>query len=282
MTKYLLTVLFFLSSLQLFSQINADFVIIEKPQNLVIYNKFKQVISSDEKQLFTPYKPYQIKKTSGLFSDGVRGYMEVETNNSSFYFVKDANGDYYNKNKSGEWTFYNNKRTYYDSIVVLTDNKLTFYEMLHKKEYFLKHGDLLIRIFEDNQQFYCKNAKNNTYGKIDLGGNNSEYFKILNSKKSGGSKILSSEIKTKIISKFDESNKLLKKLFAFFNTDNNKNLKPPFWIVKTNGNNIEAVFSHSIKSFSNSNKYLINQLENIVLGTNLKVTTLTNKIVIGF
>ena len=281
MTKHLLSLLFFLFYTQLFSQVNADFVIIEKPQNLVIYNKYKQAISNNEKQLFVPYKPFQIKKSSGLFSDGVRGYMEIETNNLSYFIVKEAGGNYYNQSKSGEWAYYKNKRTYYDSIMVLDDNKLTFDDLAHKKEYFLKKGDILIRVFEDNERFYCKNSKNNAYGKVNLSGKNSEFYKILRSKKSNSNNTLTTELKAKILAKFNDSNIILKRLYAFFNTENNKNLPVPVWKIKTTNNSIEAVLSSSAKNFANSNKYLVNQLENILLGTNLQVTTSANKIVIG-
>ncbi|MFH0736669.1 MAG: hypothetical protein V1773_00970 [bacterium] len=282
MTKYLILILYFFYLLPIYSQKIADFVIIEKPQNLVIYNKFKQAISGNQKQLFSSYKPYQVKKSSGLFNDGVRGYMELDVNNESYYFVKDANGDYYNKAKSGEWFFFNDKKTYYDSIIVLTNNKLLFYNMIQKKEIFLNEGDVLIRIFEDANLFYCKLVKNNTYGKVNLSGGNNSFFNIINNKKANRAKIISSELKEKIAAKFNESNKLFKKLYAFFNTENEKNLIAPLWVIKTNNYSIEAVLTHYSNTFENSNKYLINQIQNIVLGTDLKVKLSANKIIIGF
>lgn len=260
-----------------YAQSVRDFVLIENPAQLTIYNKFKQPITEKEKSLFASFKPLQIVKKSGVFNDGVRGYMEIELNNSIFYIVKLNDGDYYNKNASGEWFFYEDSKTFYDTIKI--EKRTEYFNAKKNKTGILENDELLVRIFENNKELYCKVIKSNKYVWIK---NTKEIdFSIINNKRKTN-KDINGEIKNKISQKFLESNALMEKLFNYFNKETNKNNKAPKWVVSYSKKEITATLANSNDRFNNSIRYLANQIENIILGTGLKLKTESNKIIIGY
>ncbi len=276
MTKQILIILIFFASF-VYAQSIRDFVLIENPTQLTIYNKYKQPISEKEKKLFTSFKPLQIVKRSGVFNDAVRGYMEIELNNSTFFIVKLADGDYYGKKASGEWFFYEDSKTFYDTIKI--ERKIEYTNVKKNKTGYLEKDELLVRIFESGKEIYCKVTKSNKY--VWIKNSKDDGYIIINNKIKV-SKDISGEIKNKISQKFYESNALMEKIVSYFNKETNKNNKAPKWVVDYSKKEIIAKLSNSDKNFDNSTRYLANQIENIILGTGLKLKTESNIILIGY
>lgn len=252
-----------------------DFIIVENPQALVILNKFKQPINNTEKFIFTKNKPLFITNIEGLLNDGVRAFTEIEVNNNKYYLLKEIKGKYYGEQNAGFIQKYFNKRFYYDTLKILSTNGNTLFDVDKKSKMSLNIGDLLVRVFEDNNLVYVK-LPNNNYGWLRLGKKNVDYS-IIKTDKIRIVKI-SKQITDDITKKFEYVNKLNEKIYTTLNKLKNKKNIPPKWKVTVTDSRIIATLNKDFEKFGNSNKQLVNKLETIVIGTGLKVILNKNNI----
>lgn len=268
----------FLYSVTSSAQNRADFLVVENPTNLVIWNKFKQPITESEKILFNKYQPLLITEQNGLLSDGVRAYTEIELNNNKYYLLKELNGNYYNYNKAGLIKLYKDKRYFYDSLKIINPEKNKLFSVDNKNKLSLNKNEVIVRIFEDKSIFYVK-IKNN-YGWLKLGELNKDYTLL---KKNGLKNLkLSKEDIEKIKKVFQYSNSLLNKTYKDLNKFNNKNLIAPKWQLDIKETRVVATLSNSFTKFNDSNKRLVNRLESLLLGSELKVRLNKNNITISY
>ncbi len=260
-------IIFFYSIVSI-AQKRADFLVVENPTNLVIWNKFKQPITDSERNLFIKNQPMLVTSLGGLLSDGVRAYTEIELNNSKFYLLKEINGNYYNYNKAGLIKLYKDKRYFYDSLEIINPDKNNLQSLDRKKKLTLAKKEVVLRIFEDNNSFYVK-LKNNTYAWLKVGKLNTDY--VLVKKTESKNSKLSKEDVDKVKKVFKYSDELLTKIYKDLNKFKNKNLTAPKWRLDITENKIIATLSNSFTKFNDSNKRLVNRLESLLLGSGLKV-----------
>jgi hypothetical protein len=271
----LIIIFYFFVVCILSAQKSGDFLIVENPQALVILNKFKQPIDNTDKFIFTKNKPLFITNIEGLLNDGVRAFTEIEVNNNKYYLLKEIKGKYYGEQNAGFIQKYFNKRFYYDTLKILSTNGNTLFDVDKKNKKSLNIGDLLVRVFEDNNLVYVK-LPNNNYGWLKPGINDVNY-KIVKTEKKRTENI-SPKIVDDIIKKFEYANKLNEKIYTTLNKLKNKKNIPPKWKVTVTDSRIIATLNKDFEKFGNSNKQLVNKLETIVIGTGLKVILNKNNI----
>jgi len=278
--KKTIFVLFFALSLQVLSQTKADFLVIENPKDLVLYNKYKQPLDNKDINLFVPFKPLPITKKDGVFSDGVRGYTEININNNSFYILKEKGGEYYHKEKTGKRLTFNNCKILYDSVTITQGNKILFRSPLKDSQRFLNKGELIIRVFEDENLTYSKIGSSDKYGWAELKKNENFW----ESKKKSVQKLnkITEKIEGLILDKFTESNQTMENIYNFLNKEKNSALSAPKWKVTVAKDKIIATLTHSFPLFLQSNLNLANNMESLLAGTGLKVSINSDNITIGF
>lgn len=272
-SKLVLIYLFIIT--EIFASNIGNYLIFDNPSKLVILNKFKQPINEKERGLFVKNKPLLVTKQNGILNDGVRGYTEIEINGNKYYLLKELGGKYYQQNDAGLPKVYNNKKYYYDTLKILTENGNGVFEIDKKTKKKLKAGSLIIRVFEDGNLYYVK-FFDNGYGWMQFGKYNKDY-ELLKTENINTNRFTKSLI-AKIKEFFKNSDKLNDKIFSELNKVKNKKLDTPKWNLLISDKRIIATLNYSLEKFNESNIQLVNKLETIVLGTGLKVRLNKNNI----
>ena len=71
-----------------FSQSNKNFLVVENPFEIKIYNKYEQNLSSNDSSYFLPYCPIEIIAEDSFLSDQYTPAFIGKINNQLFYFIK--------------------------------------------------------------------------------------------------------------------------------------------------------------------------------------------------
>lgn len=271
--KLVLIYLFLIT--EIFASNIGNYLIFDNPSKLVILNKFKQPINEKERELFVKNKPLFVTKQNGILNDGVRGYTEIEINGNKYYLLKELSGKYYQQNDAGLPKVYNNRKYYYDTLKILTENGNGVFEIDKKTKKKLKTGSLVIRVFEDGNLYYVR-FLDNGYGWMQFGKYNKDYG-LLKTENINTNRFTKSLI-AKIKDFFKNSDKLNEKIFIELNKVKNKKLHTPKWNLLITDKRIIATLNYPLERFNESNIQLVNKLETIVLGTGLKVRLNKNNI----
>ncbi|HPN38129.1 MAG TPA: hypothetical protein PL041_06970 [Melioribacteraceae bacterium] len=274
----LVVLIYFCAVFTSFGQSIGDFVIIQNPAKLIIWNKFKQPINEFERGMFAKNKPLFITKQNGVLNDGVRAYTEIEINGNKYFLLKELNGDFYEQNKAGKVEYFFKKRYYYDTIKILKEKGNLLYSVDKKRQSNIKEGETVVRIFEDGKLFYVK-LEDNSYGWMQLGNVDKDYANI--KKKLKVKTKITNDITKRIKERFDYLNKLNNKLYSELNNLKKRSLPPVKWNLTIAENKIIATTNHSFNKITESNKILVNKLETIILGTGLRVKLNNNNIEIS-
>ena len=257
----------------------ADFIIFETPSSLFIYNKYEQQISFREQRAnFAPYQPLQIEETNTLLSDNFTRAMKVRLNRDIFYLVKTENGLFENDEKLGYYKIFQNCKLLRDTVEVLRDQTIfmakrpTYSSTTESQKTFLEKESRLLRLFTyKNFTYVQKLGIRPEFGWSSFPRTTvNKSWRILQGETTGtDSQNDLQEIVRKTKRKIDEINTLLSKLFAHFNRETNQQHPTPLWEVSISENAITCLLKNADyqTEFGESSRYLINSLENYVLGT---------------
>ncbi|MCB0280823.1 MAG: hypothetical protein KDD94_15060, partial [Calditrichaeota bacterium] len=117
-------ILSLLISISLFSQEKVDYVIIQNPQNLLIYNKYQQVIEKNEQVRFRDYSPFKILERNMQFNDQINYGMKVEYEGEQYYIGKNEKGHLLNLKDAGKIDVIENAEEIDRQIELLSNQSL--------------------------------------------------------------------------------------------------------------------------------------------------------------
>jgi hypothetical protein len=251
----------------------ADFLIVQNVEQLSIYNKYQQAASALERQLLVPCVPMRIIRPNDMLGDGFTPCMQVEIDGQTFYFLKEKNGNLSRSGSLGYEKVFSNATVLLDTVQILTGKSILF-SPINSPVRHISSRDLLVRVFRHQNLTYCRTLDvPPVSGWVDFSEKKEgRDWTTLKQHTSSGTSI--SLVSEKIKNRVQEVNRVLARLFRFFNSQTNQQKPTPLWTMESSSNAITCKLEGTMNAdqLEQSTFYLVNEIENIALGSEFQVT----------
>ena len=261
----------------------ADFLIIEKPAALKIYNRYQQELNTAEKSRQLAFAPLRIINEQELLGDQITESIHVRLGSHNDYFIiKAPDGKMLNRNKAGQIQKLKNCALIADSILIKKDKILAL--ITQTEQIKLPAGSRLIRYFKYKSRYYVYQlTPRKRYGWLRL--TNNSAWEIIKQKQSVGAdnEFLTLDLRSDILKIFKKANRLYEQYFDFFNQKTLKHEQPPHWDVQISDNSIQALFipDSLLNNFQTSAAFTRRQLENLLIGLPYRISMQDNRLIIS-
>jgi hypothetical protein len=250
-----------------------DFLVIEHVDRLQVYNKYQQEATAQERRQLVPFAPMNIVKANDTLSDGFTRCMQIGVGGQIFFLLKDSDNRFIRSGPLGYERTFTNTSILNDTVQVLTRNSVQI-SMIDSRTHYLASGDLILRIFRQGNLTYCQTLSNNRfYGWVDFNakGNHGTWKVVKRVAQSDES--LSPVIVHRIEKQIAEVNRVLARLYDFFNHQTHQSKSPPQWNVESSNGAVLCTLQGQPggEAFGQSTFYLVNEIENSVLGSEFHV-----------
>ncbi len=262
---------------------HTDFLIIENPAVLKIYDRYQQELSAAEKSRRLAFAPLRIINERELLGDQITESIHVRLGSHDDYFIiKSNNGKMLNQDKAGQVDKLKNCVVVGDSIRIKKDGMVTLSTAAGKIK--LSAGSHLIRNFKYKNRYYVYlPAPQKRYGWLTLNSNGA--WELIKQKQTAkaDNEFLSMDARSDILQVFKNVNRLYQKYFDFFNQKTFKHEQPPRWDVQIGGSDVQAVFipDSLFNEFKESAAFTRRQLENALIGSPYRITMRNNRLIIS-
>lgn len=248
-----------------------DFLIVENPSALTIYNKYQQYISDQIREQFVPFTPFRIVEETELLSDQITQASRVLFNHQVLFLLKDEAEKYIPDNDEYIKLF-KNCEIYGDSIRVLKNLRISIFakpeqQYQKNKHTYLYAGQVCNRIFKFRNLYYIKLLSNSTiYGWTLLPRSGWE----INQQSDISSASIPENLISRLQLRIESANQDYEKVFNYFNKKYNQDKMIPNWNLEISENEIQGILIDPslAAQLKNSNRYLKQDLDNIFLGSN--------------
>ena len=264
------SVLFTLPAASQHSKAAADYLIVEYSDQLLIYNKYQQRITQQEKKAFVPFVPLRILESRGVLNDNYTPCMKVELDGSIFYLIKNDRTTLIGAGKLGLNQIYGNVTLLQDTIQLMTKRNAVLISPDNTQRVALRKTEKLIRYFQNGDLTYIRPlVAPLRFGWVRLDGT----VRALppQGKERDHDKNIGVPDKTlgRIEMKFREVNTLLANIFMYFNKQSNPKKSIPQWHSIESERSVAYVLEPALYGsyFPESDRYLIRDLDNILVGT---------------
>jgi hypothetical protein len=256
------------------SAAGTDFLVVEKVERLQIYNKYQQEISASERQRVSPFAPMKILKIDDMLGDGFTPCMQVEIDGEVFFLLKEKEGSLARTGSLGFIETFRNATPLFDSAKVLRDHSLFFTPTNSSRRLSLVTNERILRIFQHGNLTYSRRLTGQTaYGWIELTEKSKERNWMVLKSTASASDSIPGDIVQKVHARVDEVNRVLVRLFEHFNKQFHQQKPIPQWSLESSDKTLSCLLQGTTEpeSFQESTRYLISDIENIVLGAELQV-----------
>ncbi len=250
-------------------QPSIEYLLVEHVENLLIYNRYQQRITPEERKIIVPFSPMKILDAAAKLNDDFTPCLKVEIQGNVYYLIKVDTLELLGKNKLGMMHVYKDVIPLSDTVR-LAAVKMNLITPDKKKTFQLQRGKILERYFRlGGKTFVRLVGSRPQYGWIDLS-DPTEYI-VIGTKKTPNSDLpLTDAMQKRIQSKLIEANTALKALFAYFNAETNTRKTAPQWRFLALERQYACVLEpvEYAEKYSESTRYLAGDIDNILLGTN--------------
>lgn len=259
----------------------ADFLIVENPRELVIYDKFQQRIDARQENPLAPFQPLQILDADGYLSDGFTPCIKVQAGNALFFLLAGENRQLLHAERAGFHRVFGNCALLRDTVEVLASQALFITHnpapesAPRAQRFYLEKGERLLRLFAHRSRIYVKRAGGEPqYGWSNLANESRERTWRVYRKTAAVAESIPPEIVQKIENRIAEANRVLAELFALLNAQTGQRRTPPHWIIEVEASRLRCILegAPSPDAFPESAGQLANHLENALLGAPYRVT----------
>jgi hypothetical protein len=251
-----------------------EFLICERPAQLVVLNRYQQSLTPNEKTLLQPFVPMKILRSQDLLGDGFTPCMRIELNGAVCFLVRENSIRLAGAARAGEIRTYLGSALPRDTVHILKAGGLQFSAADGAREDILAAGERIVRFFtRDNQTYVRRSAGTHSYGWVNLSpGAEDRLWTLAHVAPSVGSAV-PVRIIDSVQASLARTNILLSNLFAYFNGRTSRRLATPRWQLEPEGTVLRCtlVGGSPERDFPESTRYLVRELENHVLGTDLEV-----------
>ncbi len=258
------------------AQERGAFIILKKPQVYSLFNRYEQPLSNDEKRLFVFNTPLRIVHKKTLLGDGISPALQGALMDKSFFLLLDEKGRLVGDEKRTYCRQFSNCRIIRDTMQVVKKNAVRLYTRYPSqgKMLSIQKGESVVPIFKYKNSYFVYYYKK---GKIIYGWytpTQRAAWKTVTSIEQEDY-TLSEELLQKIRRQIEETNKLYDQYFSHFTGTTGLQKSVPQWQVSVLDNSLRCSLSKPYNSsgqLESSSQYLVQSLENIVLGKPFSVS----------
>ncbi len=258
----------------------ADYLVVEHPQELIVYNQYQQRVSSSEKDALLAFVPFKILSVEDVLGDGFTPCMRVELGGKKFFLEKDKDGALLGAERAGARQVYRSAEILDDTIEILNTRRIVFSDGQHSRTPELQKGDKVLRIFRSEGRVYVKLlGGNGQYGRINLDDVSTKDWRIAREVGLSVSDQVQ-KVVPQVENKLKEINTKLVRLYEHFNNKFSQQQPPPQWRLQPAGTTILCllVSGSSVDGFDESTNLLAKNIEGLLIGTGLEVTSSTGRL----
>jgi len=256
--KNILIIFFILPALLVAGQ-KTDYILLSDPASVHILNKYEQQAQTH----FLPGTPFQLLEKDYLLSDGITSAYKCYYQNNVYYIMPNSGALEIIKNC-----------TVLEDTVLLVQSNITF-QLLDGSRKSLDKGQQLERIFKKGRRTFVFTG---IYGWCYLADNS--WKRVIKSEP------LTTGIPPKLFlrinSRIETINKYYTDFFTFFNQKYKQNQPIPQWQFAREGQTLRLFLNHpqTASHLRKSIPSFLNDLEKLLLGTNLRCVNMENEIII--
>lgn len=269
------TLLLVLLFTALYAKEKSDYLIVENPEQLQILNRYQQKVREADQLNLMPFMPWKIISRDMLLSDGFSGAMEVEFNGRIFFLVLNEENELIAQNSNNDIRIIEQVTAIEDMYRIERDKSVLFSKIpINQRDprfprNYLQKGDLLKAVFKKGPDYFVFRIDESQYGWIRYSG---YAVKKLEPKEVEQEVRLPQTAITRVREKLDDLNNLFRKLYSDLNESYSVNNNTPVLTMESSNNHITINLPTGFaENYSKSLTYLINDLENILIGSPFSV-----------
>jgi hypothetical protein len=247
----------------------ADFLIIENPHALKIYNKYEQKITESEYNLFQPFCALYLVNINISLSDNFTLADKITLWGEIFYLLKNDRQSFSLNKPPGYVKEFRNVVVIEDTVIISVDGKVNLQPPAGGQKIRLPAGTRLRRIFVNKKLTYIQTlGESPRYGWCNI--SDQSTWRRDNHKSIAP---VRKEIFDRILPVFTRYNNLYRQCFEYFNTRSGEKRAIPFWQLELKNKRITATLMNisGTNQFSTSFPYLVNEIQQRLLNTGLQL-----------
>ena len=254
----------------------SSFLVAERPDRLLIYNKYQQQITPRERAILAPFVPMRIVRNDDLLGDGFTPCMTVEIAGAFFYLVKGKEGELAGADRAGAIRRFSDVAAIGDTVTVLTNGLFQVALPVGEARRSIRRGDRLVRYFQEGDRTYVGTLDQSPiYGFTRLPASaRGQSWNIARNTIVEGPTEIPQRVLNAVRENIEEVNRVYQGLYVFFNKQTSEQRPVPRWTMSGSQRTIVCTLNNrpSGADLSQSTKYLVKDLENALLGTRLRVS----------
>ncbi|MBE2279647.1 MAG: hypothetical protein IAE91_04585 [Ignavibacteriaceae bacterium] len=258
-----------------------DFLVVENPSALTIFNKFEQTITESRKKAFPSFTPFLILNNNEKLSDGFTGVVRTNFRGEEYLVLLDIKGlSSGNKSENGVYLF-ENTSLLNDSVQMLKD-KIVERIFPENKKIEFKKGQIFSRIFSDKKGTMILDPYGK-YGfyKLENLKEKSDFNKLLVDKiaDNGLDEVIISEIKSTV----NSFNSTLKNINEYISDKRGITKEVPRFNINEEPNLLRITLEPiaSAKLFSRTQNSLLSEIRLLLIGRKITLNERGNTIIIS-
>jgi len=252
-------------------RITGQFLVIENPAALKIYNKYEQRISAQELSLFKPYCALRLTGINLTLSDNFTLADRIELNGETFYLLKTNRKMLDTSQHAGYLKEFNGVVIIEDTVEIRSGNSIHLQIPAPAAgKISLPAGSSLRRIFTSGRLTYVQLLdQTGQFGWCNLPARGA-WRKFRQPVTAANLH----DIFGRIQPVFERYNSLYHQSFQYFNSRSAVQKTIPYWQVELKGQLISAELRQvsDLQFFQNSMPYLVNEIQQQLYNTSLQIT----------
>jgi hypothetical protein len=260
----------------------STFVVAERPDRLLIYNKYQQQITARERAMLVPFVPMRVVRNNDVLGDGFTPCMTVEIGGELFYVARGREGELTGSEHAGAIRRFTAGVDLGDTILVLSNSAFQLDSPVGDGRRPIRRGERFVRYFQDGDRTYVGSVDGKpAYGFVQLpASSRGRSWEVDRSVVAEGPVEIPPRVLTAVQENIEEVNGVYRNLYVFFNKQTGDQRPIPRWTVNSSRRTIVCTLTNrpSGADLTVSTRYLLKDLENATLGTTLKVTGTPDRI----
>jgi hypothetical protein len=248
-----------------------EFLIVQRPERLRIFNRYQQQLSAEERARLRPFTPFRVIDADAVMGDGFTRCMTVDDGAHLYYIQKDEEGELFGASDAGFIKRIQRAEPLRDSVEVIASGGLTFFDPLEQVRSLLPRGAIVVRIFATDRLTYAYALSEHRYGWIRQPARGQAWRPLKRAQPDAVSPI--ARVMPALAERVEEVNGKLRRLFDHLGAKHNRQLPAPQWRMHSTPGAVLFVLETSLPAerFEESSRQLARKLESALLGTPLRV-----------
>ncbi len=258
----------------------ADLLLVERPGQLVILDRYQQTVPPQERRRLTSFAPMLVRNMSGHLGDGITPCMSVEIAGVPFYLILDEGGDLAGKAQAGYVRLVRGAEPSVDTVEVLT--ALRFVSPDRARDRQVNPGDRLALLFRTGGETYAR-LMGGGFGWLPANG--SAWRTVRNAP---GAVPAGRHRELEIIrSSLNSANAVFASLYASLGLGGSENGGVPRWEVEVGNEAVVCLLTGVGRAgneagFAESTEMLARELQTLLLGRGMGVSSRPGVITIRY